>query len=285
MRSAQRLQPLAIPQFAAEPIIEKKYCVTKYRPEMKNSFLIRVYGDSLSLPRTADGIGYGDIYPELLRDSIEERQSETRVVVFNRSRGGASISELHRQYVDDSAYFPLNDSGILIIQCGIVDCAPRPVPASVRVRIGRLPKLLRWAAVKLLHFLRPYLLRAGIAWAITPAEHFEQTLTQWLQEAQLGLERIYVINIAPTVSEIETHSPGLSRNIHEYNTVIRRAIKKMNSEVVTLLDAYKTIKAKGEDLTQYINAHDGHHITRSAHQLYADLLFAEEVRREYRKSQ
>jgi hypothetical protein len=244
---------------------------------MKRNLLIRIYGDSLSLPRAADGIECGDIYPELLRDSIEARQPGLRVVVFNRSKGGASISELYRQFIDDSVYFPKDHSGILIIQCGIVDCAPRPVPTSVRAWIGRLPLPLRWATTKLLHHLRPYLLRAGIRWSITPIDHFEQALTQWLQKAQLGLERIYVFNIAPTIPETETHSPGLARSIDEYNVVIERTIEKMDPETVVLVDVHRAISENDGDLVRFVNARDGHHITKSGHRLYAELLCVEEA--------
>lgn len=246
---------------------------------MKRNLLIRVFGDSLSLPRITDGIGCADTYPELLRERIEAKQPDLRVVVFNRSRGGASILELHRQFIDDSPYFPQDDSGILIIQCGIVDCAPRPVPSSVRAWIGRLPLPLRWAAAKLLHYLRPYLLRAGLGWAITPADRFEWTLTQWLQKAQTGFGRVFVINIAPTVPEIDAHSPGLSGSIDGYNAVIKRVVEKMDPAIVALVDVHKAIVESCGNVTRFINAHDGHHITRSAHQLYAELLCAEDAHR------
>lgn len=244
---------------------------------MKRSLLIRVYGDSLSLPRATDRIGCGDTYPELLRDSIERKKPDSRVVVFNRSRGGASISELHRQFIDDSAYFPKDDSGILVIQCGIVDCAPRPVPPSVRGRIGRLPLPLRWIVAKFLHYLRPYFLRAGIGWTITPVDRFEWILMKWLQKAQTICERIYVINIVPTVPEIEAHSPGLSKSIDDYNAVIKRVVEKIKPETVALVDVHKAIVEQNDGLVRFINALDGHHITRSAHHLYAELLCAEDA--------
>lgn len=241
---------------------------------MSDRLLLRVYGDSLSLPRPADGVFHGDVYPELIRDALEAAHPGLRVSVWNRSRGGASIGELHTSYRQDSAYFDLAEPSILVIQCGIVDCAPRPVPPGVREKIGRLPTLLRWLVAKCLHVARPFLLRAGIRWRATESDDFEHRLLAWIRDACSGKARVYVVNIAPTLPAIDAHSPGLADSIHAYNEAIRRAA---GAGGAVLIDVYGAIRSQPEGSGDHINRQDGHHITRRGHRLYADMLLAAEA--------
>lgn len=241
---------------------------------MSDRLLLRVYGDSLSLPRPADGVAYSDVYPELIRDALEATHPGLRISVWNRSRGGASIRELHESYCQDSAYFDPTESSILVIQCGIVDCAPRPVPSSVREKIGHLPTPLRWLVAKFLHFARPFLLRIGIRWRVTEIDDFESRLLTWVKGIHAEPVRVYVFNIAPTVPAIEAHSPGLANSIHAYNEAIRRVTSAGSA---TLIDVFGAIQAQPGGLSKYINLRDGHHISKQGHRLYADLLLAAEA--------
>ena len=241
---------------------------------MSDRLLLRVYGDSLSLPRPGDGVLHGDVYPELIRDALEKAHPGLRVSVWNRSRGGASIGELHESYRQDSAYFDPSEPSILVIQCGIVDCAPRPVPPGVREKIGRLPTPLRWLVAKFLHFARPFLLRAGIRWRATGSDDFESLLLAWIKDACSGKARVYVVNIAPTVPAIDTHSPGLADSIYVYNEVIQRAASAGGA---TLIDVFGAIQSNPGGIGCHINPGDGHHITRQGHGLYASLLLDRET--------
>ena len=169
---------------------------------MKRSLLVCLYGDSLSLPRPSDGIRHFETYPELLRDALETIHFDCRVALYNRSKGGVPISDLYKQYVHDSPYFRNDSPAILLIQCGIVDCAPRPLQPAVRDTISRLPILLRWPITKVLHYARPFLLRAGFSWRATEIERFRIVLTRWLSEARTQFDHVYVFNVARTVETI-----------------------------------------------------------------------------------
>lgn len=241
---------------------------------MNESLLLRVYGDSLSLPRPADGIGYGDVYPELIRDALEAAGG-VRVSLWNRSRGGAPVSDLFQAYIHDSGYFPADVGSIVVIQCGIVDCAPRPIPPSVRERISRLPVALRWVVAKFLHFSRPILLRLGFRWRATELEVFAGVLSAWLHKASSGATRVYVINIAPTPANVDAHSPGLADSIVAYNRVINDTAVRNGATVV---DVFAAIADDKEEPATYVNPVDGHHITPRGHRLYADLILAAESR-------
>lgn len=241
----------------------------------RDSLLIRVYGDSLSLPRASEGIEIADTYPELLRNRIEQQDSEITVRVFNRSVGGASISELYQQFLKDREYFGHDCGGIVVVQSGIVDCAPRPIPPTLKQWIGRMPRLIRWPIVKFLHHARPYLMRAGISWRSTEIERFESSLRQWLSELTRPSARVYVINIAPTTEKMDRHSPGLAKSISRYNEPIAKVVATLRANSIRMIDVHGSI-SRQKNICDYVNPTDGHHITIDGHKLYADLIFTEE---------
>jgi hypothetical protein len=230
--------------------------------------VLLVYGDSLSLPRAQGGVSGLDTYPELLRERLSQHE---RVAVLNRSRGGASIEEVYRQYISDSVYFGTEARHLLVIQCGIVDCAPRPVAPSVKSRIARLPTPLRWAVARFLHYARPFMLRGGLVWRNTAQETFEQVLSEWLARGEKIAHSIYVINIAPTTAATDAHSPGLAASITEYNALIAKVLAAPRSVPVHLVDVYRAISRRPDGVRECIAA-DGHHITLAGHRLYADLI-------------
>ena len=88
-----------------------------------DGLLIRVYGDLLGMPRSTDGISYMETYAEILADgrSIYPRR---QVHLYNRSRGAGTVRSLIADYLQDTSYFGTGETDILVIQCGICDCAP-----------------------------------------------------------------------------------------------------------------------------------------------------------------
>jgi hypothetical protein len=239
--------------------------------------LIRLYGDSLSLPRHSDGIRFFDTYIELLVLGLQISGLPRRVSVLNRAAGAATITSLHVGFLRDQECLGRDAGGITIIQCGIVDCAPRPISPGVKSAIGRLPGPFRLPVVRLLHYARPTMLRAGLQWRYTELDDFRTQLDQWLLEAAGACERTYVINIAPTVPAIDRHSPGLSESIVAYNRCMAAAVTAATPGTTILVDANAAISATGSVL-DYVSA-DGHHITPAGHRLYADLLLQHEMRR------
>jgi hypothetical protein len=134
---------------------------------MKKKFLIRIYGDSLSLPRVSEGVYYLDSYPELLAKRIKELHPGTTVHLYNRSLGGAKILQIENLYREDSFFFGRNGGDIMVLQCGIVDCAPRPIPDKVRSAISKAPEFFKSPIIHLLHAWRRRILNTGFVWRRT----------------------------------------------------------------------------------------------------------------------
>ena len=233
--------------------------------------LLAVYGDSLAMPRATDGIGYAETYPETIRAGLEAASGRS-VDLYNRSRGAATIRSLYGDWAKDATYFGAALSGITVIQCGIVDCAPRPTPRVVRSGVGALPRPVRQRAVQFLHDHRGDLLRAGLVWRETGPTVFSTVLRRWLLEASALIGRLYVLTIAPTTADMDAHSPGLASSIKHYNQLIAEAVRATAAPNVRLADVHAAILGQPEGVERYINRADGHHITREGHALYAQLI-------------
>ena len=84
-----------------------------YGLSMKKLLLIT---DSLGLPRLfPEKTEYEDTYPNLLKKHF---------IIMQYSKGGGTIIELYEQ----TGYFKAFEPDVIILQSGIVDCAPRPYP-------------------------------------------------------------------------------------------------------------------------------------------------------------
>ena len=231
---------------------------------------ICIYGDSLSLPRAGDAIPPEATYAELLRERLRHRG--VAATVLNRSRGGATIDELYRDYRNDLGYIGEAPGQVLVIQCGVVDCAPRPLSRRGRRVVGRLPAALRSPIVSFLHRKRAALLSRGISFRYTQPPRFAAVLGGWLRHAAPRYSRILVINIAPTTAEMEQHSPGFTASIETFNGLIAGAVRDVPN--ATVVDVHRLLSSSAAELTRCVNQQDGHHITAAGHQLFAETLDA-----------
>jgi hypothetical protein len=233
--------------------------------------VVRIYGDSLSLPRFTDGITCSATYAEGLRSALEGRIPPIAVQLYNRSQAGASIDELFIGYEKDNAYFGIANQ-VIVIHCGIVDCAPRPIPRKMRRVIGRMPRFIQRPVQWFLHRNRAALQRGGFVWRFTPVGHFAATYRRWLLSALEGGARILAINIAPTNAVTASHSPGLQESITLYNEAIKGVIAAIDAPAIRLIDVHRLIVERDPGMTRFINVRDGHHLTTDAHDLYAAAL-------------
>jgi hypothetical protein len=241
---------------------------------------VRVYGDSLGLPREEVGVTPVDTYAERFKEAVSTARGR-KVLLYNRSRGGATIDVLRREFVADSPYFGRSTRGILIVQCGIVDCAPRPIPRWLRSAISKLPVPVRAPIVYFLHHNRGRLLRLGPSWRLTSPGRFRGELQKWLATAATQVEEIFVLTIAPTTTRTEAHSPGLSASIDSYNAVVRQVVEEARPPAgarICLVDVHAALQAVADDQPPCVSPDDGHHLTCAGHALYAALLMAAAAR-------
>ncbi len=238
----------------------------------KKKMLIQIYGDSLSMPRVEPLTKYYETYQELLSDKLRSTLTNVKIFLHTRNHPGSPILSLYNEYIQDLRYFGDDNNNILVIHCGIVDCAPRPVPLILRALISRSPEKIREKIIKIIHTRRAWLLSRGFSWRVTEAAKFKKIYKEWISLAVKHSLLVVVVNIAPTTTKMEIHSPGLTASIKQYNQIIYDEIKVVNSPNLFLFDAYSEIWARSEELANFIHPVDGHHLTRDGHQLYADRL-------------
>lgn len=232
------------------------------------TFGIYVYGDSLSMPRAVLGIRLTDTYPELLAESIREATGR-RVIVWNRSGGALTIRNLQQSYFNDFPYFDPSERQMLILQFGVVDCAPRPLPRLLRGVLSRAPRNIREPVVHWLHEHRAPLLRAGVRFQIVGEKPFREKLLAWIRHATAAFDRVILIGIAPINAETHEQSPGFSIAIKRYNGIMAETVRTVAAENLSFIDVHREILEGG--IGRLIDR-DGHHLTLAAHAFYARLL-------------
>ena len=237
------------------------------------SILIRVYGDSLSMPRQQYGIPYYETYPELFKKELKKKFSGFDVNLYNRSQGGSDIRRLFKTIKRDGDYFLNNNLEIIIIQSGIVDCAPRPIPQRVRKIIEKIKnqflqeKIISYIRKNRANFIK---IKGDKPFRKTSPSAYKTILNRMVRLLNGKNNNILLINIPPTFENLNQRSPGLQSSIKFYNNIIKKTINNINSEDIKLADVYTFINNDPNGIKKYIS--DGIHITKEAHKLYCNLL-------------
>src|SRR5262249_54938798 len=143
--------------------------------------LIRIYGDSLSMPRSFIGVPFRKTYAEQVAEACEQLWG-TRVYLYNRARFDATIAMVEEDYRRDSINFGTPGGRLLVIQCGVCDCAPRPIPPRMRTAIGYLPPPIRSRIIAGIHRNRPHIQRLRL-WRNTSPEAFTANYRELLLRA------------------------------------------------------------------------------------------------------
>lgn len=161
--------------------------------------------DSIALPRKYDkGIVY---WEETYIAKIKLAYPHYEVV--NVSIGGASIIDLRNQL----NYYKILQPEIVLLQCGIVDAAPR---AFGRIEMDIIKKM------KLFRLTKPFvgLLRKYRAHHYASLRQFEFNLLA-LKET-LHPKHFFALEILPSCEAYEQILPGITQSIAAYNKVLHK---------------------------------------------------------------
>ncbi|MBK7666229.1 MAG: SGNH/GDSL hydrolase family protein [Sphingobacteriaceae bacterium] len=230
-------------------------------------FKIALYGDSIACAR--QGVVESFQRYIALVDVFVRTKDLNYIEIRDNAIGGATLPELYNLYLKDNTYFSL-PGDLLIIQSGIVDCAPRPISDSLRSKISKLPKLIRNLAISYLHRNRRRLILKGKGYVRTNKIVFKNTLEKFLQHAASNYKTVIVVNICPTTPHFDKHSPGLSDSIALYNNIIDNTVEKLNVNNVFVLDIYNRVFREKGKITEYIVEADGHHIHPITHKIISE---------------
>lgn len=228
---------------------------------------VRFYTDSLGLPRL-DCVEYKRTYVELLISYFHEKKIELEVV--KSTIGASNIRTITKQLGIDNFYYS-NQIDIAVVQIGIVDCAPRPVPEFVRKIIGRLPPFIKERVISFISNNRRAILNAGFRYFITSKKDFDKCTGEFLKKLLSQSKQIFVIGICPTNNYFDHKSPGFQKSIEDYNAIWKLNIAKHSLDNIVFLDMIEAI-GNSQSIDEYIIRNDGHHITEKAHNLIFNLI-------------
>ncbi len=168
--------------------------------------------DSEALPRSAIGLGLEDTYLYRL-----ERAASLWVL----SWGGCWIGDITDRALNVASYLPPATFDLSIIQLGIVDCSPRPVPYFCRHQVDRLPGSIKKLVIKGLHYLRSTILKVGYT-QYTPIDEFTLHYARLVAGLAEKSRNVVAIGIASVNELVARQSPQLVEQIAIYNAEIRK---------------------------------------------------------------
>lgn len=161
--------------------------------------------DSLALPRNRpEECSYEDTWPSLL--------DAAGYTVHRVSIGGATSTDLSKQIDYHKNFRP----EIVVVQVGIVDCAPRfltQFEVSVVRKLGILGKVI----FKLTN--NNFVKRLRNICYIKPKK-----FAQNLQDINNGFKesKIIYLGIVPATAEYELQLPGINRRIAQFNNILQQ---------------------------------------------------------------
>lgn len=201
---------------------------------------IQIFSDSLALPREVpEKVYYEETYPaKLSKDHI----------VAQYSKGAGTIKDL----LDQTFYYKMFCPDAVILQSGIVDCAPRPFTQfeehffTLNFFTKGCKSILKRLTKSWLRTLRK------VAWTKPKkfrffCEQFKKTYPD---------TPIFAIGILPPRPEYENLAKGISKRIDEYNKILQDVFGENYIDTSNMPD---------EGIMS-----DHHHLTSVGHQFIYD---------------
>lgn len=180
---------------------------------------ILAIGDSLALP--GHGNRYEDTwiyklkqhYPQFDFITFFKRQLTTDVLVT--MGGGADGPDKLPKGADCLEFYLPN---IIILQLGIVDCAPRLLFDFERSLMNRLPERIASLYISIIKKVR----KRNRNNTFVSLYSFEQNLNQYIKRAlRLSVERVIIIGISYPDTRMSSKNMQITNNIIQYNSILQ----------------------------------------------------------------
>jgi lysophospholipase L1-like esterase len=178
---------------------------------------VLILGDSLTLPRhKPEPCAYDDTWPVLLKKNF---------LVHHVALGGGTIKEIARQLPYHIAYEP----DVVIIQSGIVDCAPRAL-GKLELEVMQQTWFTRKFILPFFKSNNTRLRRIRNKVYSTPSEYASH-----LGEIKRTLPGalVYALTILPTNQDYEAKVPGIGKRVVQYNSILQ---KQFGANLISLND-------------------------------------------------
>jgi len=233
--------------------------IIKYFLKEKKSNVV-ILSDSLSLPRFDNDaiITYEQTYPYLLQEKIG---ADTKII--NRGIRGITTNSLRDfQYLFDNLL--IYSPKIVILQIGIVDCAPRLFSTNFRrfLRFVKNDKIRNFIIYPFKTYRRFFTKYFPIR--LVNKNQFKSNLEYFLGKMRLENICVKVVNISNTNPTNDKRSFGFNKSVNEYNVILKDLAEKYDFDIIDIN------KFSQRDS---IILDDGIHYTNQGSLLLADLLY------------
>lgn len=196
------------------------------------SLKILVLSDSLALPRhKPETCIFDNTWPQLLKNS--------GFTLHQVSLGGGTIIDIFKQ----SKYHKSFNPDIVIVQAGIVDCAPRFISRDEKYFLTKIPRYGK----KVINFLNKPWLRKIRSLTYVKQKEYNKYLKR-IVKLYGNAQQIYFCEIVGGEG-YENVLPGIRRNIRKYNSIL------------SSIEGTKMINFEQDDITMS----DFHHLNRNGH--------------------
>lgn len=170
-----------------------------------------IVGNSVSLTRPG-AVGYPDLIERRLGGAWEIRRLvESAMTVEDHE---AAALEALRAFRPD----------VLILQVGVVECAPRPISRRERALLGRVrPGRLQTRIIRFLHDHRARIIRLRGLNQWTPPARFAASVKRIVVAARASGARVLILPITRVTAYAELRQPNFNREIARYNAILRES--------------------------------------------------------------
>ena len=194
--------------------------------------------DSLGLPReTPEVVGYNETWVYCLNSETSTHQL---------SLGGGLL----RDFIKQLEYLKMFKPDKVIIQLGIVDCAPRALTEEENYFVNKFWILKKMASVYLQYRKKKLRGKRGICYTN------EKDFAKGLSIIKKNFKNVYCISIVKPSLVYEEKIPGVRHNVDLYNDILKK----------TFSENY--IDINGMDVTCIMSDH--HHLNTKGHEYVFD---------------
>lgn len=230
---------------------------------------ISIVSDSIGLNRDIIDLHMEGTYSYKIQEKILNDGHHHRVVPFCR-RNRTSDDALN--FIKSEEFLSEGKTDILILQIGIVDCAPRVFSMhDIQCVIAlcgmeEAKKLIHLASRFRAHLMRPWRRSAYVG----PKE-FLSNITEIIRYAyyKLGIQKIYFLNIVKPSRKGKVLSTGeLSKAIDHYNKIISQMDKYKS---VSVIDMNQEIWRNDQIISFFTN--DNYHYNSLGHEAASQIIY------------
>lgn len=214
-----------------------------------------IVGDSLAAPRLR--LKYSDTwicslkaaFPALDFNILVEGGRTTRFLALNPTRMADG------RLVHDEYSLEAFEPRVVILNLGIVDCAPRIFSRRESFFVARLPGGVREPLVRMAKRIRP---RSDLRAYVPPGE-FEENVLQYLDRCRKSnVEKLVIIGIPTPDSRALSNNAGLAEAAVIYNQILVRLCEKFDfSSFIDPLHPSERVSS--------LYLEDGYHLSKLGH--------------------